>query len=216
MQKPRERRPSLPPVVLATAADSRWDAFATECIDWMMTHAENGILARADSGEGRLLAIFDVFGDWFDGRDREAASIVSAVLKLSVRHPVGRVVARRAPRIQRMIVDLGRQAGLTELDDFSRSWQILMKGAVLNASEGDVDAPVRARDMGRDLIARHRRRRAAVPPLEAESEFSWVDASSPTPSALRAGPGPSAAIGDADWFDVYGWDGDFTPVPYPA
>lgn len=32
-----------------------------------------------------------------------------------------------------------------------------MKGSIMNATEGDTDAAIRAKEMARDLIARHRR-----------------------------------------------------------
>jgi len=197
--------PFAPPIPPASA-HSRWDAFAAECVSWMMTRAESDVLTRSSSGEGRLLASFDVVGDWLNGRDHEGASVIDAVLKLNRRHPVGRVVARQAPRIRTAIVDLARQAGLVDVEEFADSWSILLKGAVLHAAEGDLGAPARARRMGGDLIARHRP--AAVVEsggYDEESEFGWVDRPlEPRPSTSRSSAHRTEG-GGVDWFDVYDW-----------
>jgi hypothetical protein len=216
VQKTDERRSPAPPAVPMTAALSRGDAFAADCTAWLVTRAESGIVARPDSGDGRLLAVFDVLGDWLDGGDPEAASVLSAVRELHRRHPVGRVVARQVPRIRAIVVGLALQAGLRDVDEFAESWHILLRGALQNAFEGDAAAPARARAMAGDLIARHRAHpTGGASSYDAESEFGWVEAD----TRPRSAPSPRTAGGgdtDLDWFDVYGWDGALTPVTYPA
>ena len=44
----------------------------------------------------------------------------------------------------------------TASDEFARSFHILMKGAIVQAGEGDVDAATRAQAMARDLIEKYR------------------------------------------------------------
>jgi hypothetical protein len=218
VQKTRERRQSFLPMVVTTATSARWDAFANDCVGWMVTRAEAGVRARATTAEGRLLAIFDVFGDWIDGRDTEAASVVEAVVKLNERHPVARIVARHAQRIRAAVIDLARQAELVEVEEFAESWHILLRGAALKASEGDAGAPARAQGMGRDLIARHRPRPVVEQFSfdEAESEFGWVEAAPATASPSRWSDSRDFREDDLDWSGLYGWDGDYSPVSYPA
>ena len=48
------------------------------------------------------------------------------------------------------------EAGLRDTDEFARSFHILMKGSIVQAGEGDVDAAKRAKEMARDLIAKYR------------------------------------------------------------
>jgi hypothetical protein len=48
------------------------------------------------------------------------------------------------------------EAGLREPDSFARSWHILMKGAIISAAEGDLEAAHRAQAMARTLIEQHR------------------------------------------------------------
>ncbi len=217
MQKTRERRSSFTPLVICSASGARWNAFAAECAGWLVTRAENGVRARAATGEGRLLAIFDVLESWLDGRDSEAASVVEALMRLNDRHPVGRVVSQQTQRMRALVVELGHQAGLVDVEGFAESWHLLLRGTAVRVVEGDVAAPARAREMGRDVIARHRPLPVVVPrsfapdgelSSEIGSEFDWVDSPRAAAIAIVA---IADSVRDADArtieeFDAYGWD----------
>jgi hypothetical protein len=47
-------------------------------------------------------------------------------------------------------------AGLTDVEDFASSWHILMKGAIVLAAVGDLNAAQRAQKMALTLIEQHR------------------------------------------------------------
>ena len=47
-------------------------------------------------------------------------------------------------------------AGLTDVEDFASSWHILMKGAIILAAVGDLEAAHRAQKMARSLIQQHK------------------------------------------------------------
>jgi hypothetical protein len=51
---------------------------------------------------------------------------------------------------------LADEAGLRDSENFARSWHILMKGSIIAAAEGDLDAAQRAKALGRSLIVDHR------------------------------------------------------------
>jgi hypothetical protein len=198
--------PFAPPTA---AAHSRWDTFVTECVDWMTARAYAGVLTRSTLAEGRLLAVFDVFGSWLDGRDAEAAAVVDAVLSVSDRHPAGRIVALQAPAVRAIVMDLSRQAGLVDVEDLADSWLILVAGTVHRAAHGDAAAPARAGAMAEDLIARHRPALAPDPLAnDGESEFAWIE----DEAVVRSVPPVNGADVDTpsnfDWFDGYGWDGE--------
>jgi len=59
--------------------------------------------------------------------------------------------------IRGVVAQLAQEAGLRDPDEFARSWHILMKGSIVQAAEGDVDAARRAQHLARPLIAEHRR-----------------------------------------------------------
>jgi hypothetical protein len=71
-------------------------------------------------------------------------------------HPIGRASVRHLENIRSVVAKLGEEAGLRDLDEFARSWHILMKGSIISAGEGDAEAARRAQAMARLLIDRHR------------------------------------------------------------
>jgi AcrR family transcriptional regulator len=111
---------------------------------------------KAHSPEQQLLAVFDVFSDWFHRTDFEACSFINVLLEMGGSHPLGRASIDYLAKIRGHVKQLADQAGLQRTDDFSRSWHILMKGSIISAAEGDLDAAQRARRMGTWLIEDHR------------------------------------------------------------
>ena len=111
---------------------------------------------RAEAPEQQLLAIFDVFTDWFHRTDFEACSFINVLLEMGASHPLGRASIDYLAKIRGHVKQLADEAGLQRTDDFSRSWHILMKGSIISAAEGDLDAAQRARRLGRWLIEDHR------------------------------------------------------------
>ena len=111
---------------------------------------------RADTPEEQLLAIFDVFADWFRRTDFEACSFINVLLEMGSAHPLGRASIDYLAKIRGHVKQLADEAGLERTEDFSRSWHILMKGSIISAAEGDVEAARRARQLAGWLIEHHR------------------------------------------------------------
>ena len=102
----------------------------------------------ATPGE-RLLAIFDVFGEWFAREDFEGCAFITILLELPDRDdPIRGSAVKHLANIREIVGELARQAGVEDPDDFSRKWHILMKGSIVAATEGDLDAAARARELG--------------------------------------------------------------------
>lgn len=117
---------------------------------------EAGARARGTTPEERLLAIFDVFDDWFHRDDDEARALVNVLLEMGREQPLGDANCHYAQHVRRLIGALATEANLDRVSEFTFSWRILMKGSIVNAAEGDADAALRAKSMARDLVARHR------------------------------------------------------------
>jgi AcrR family transcriptional regulator len=111
---------------------------------------------RGESPEEQLLAIFDVFADWFARDDFEACSFVNILLEMGAEHPLGQASIDYLARIRSHVQVLAEEAGLRDPESFSRSWHILMKGSIVSAAEGDLVAAGRAREMAGWLIAHSR------------------------------------------------------------
>ena len=117
-------------------------------------HARVGDCLMTDE---QLLAIFDVFDEWFRRDDFEGCSFINILLETANReHPVGRASAEHLENIRSVLRSLADEAGLRSTDEFARSFHILMKGSIVQAGEGDVDAAKRAKEMARDLIEKYR------------------------------------------------------------
>jgi len=123
---------------------------------WTRGWLQREVLARASNPADRLLAIFDVFGEWFARDDFEGCSFVNALLEFDdPEHPVRKASVRHLANIRRFLCDQADAAGIEDPDDFARQWHILMKGSIVAAAEGDEDAARRAQELGRLLLARH-------------------------------------------------------------
>lgn len=126
---------------------------------WTRGWVEAEARRRGRTPAQRLLAIFDLFDEWFHRSDFEACSFVNVLLELPEGHELGRASARYLERIRDVIRTFAEEAGLRDPAEFARRWHILMKGSIVQAQEGDLDAAKRAKVMGKLLIDQHRPRR---------------------------------------------------------
>jgi hypothetical protein len=90
--------------------------------------------------------------------DFEGCSFVNVLLEFGghENEPLGRAAADHLANIRTVVRTLAAEAGLRDPDEFALSWHILMKGSIVQAAEGDVDAAKRAQGMARLLIEQYR------------------------------------------------------------
>jgi len=121
---------------------------------WTRAWLQEAVESRAATPAQRLLAIFDVFGEWFARDDFEGCSFINVMLELDdPGSPVRRESVRQLSEIRGFIGALAQEAGVRDADAFARQWHILMKGSIVAAAEGDHDAGTRARELGALLLA---------------------------------------------------------------
>ena len=124
---------------------------------WTLGLVEQQSRLRGETPEEQLLAIFDVFHDWFQKReDFDGCSFINVLIELGAAHPAGQASIQYLDNIRTIVRERAEAAGLVDVDNFARSWHILMKGSIIAADEGDLEAARRAQAMGRALIERHR------------------------------------------------------------
>jgi AcrR family transcriptional regulator len=112
--------------------------------DWLQHEAER---RAADPGE-RLLAIFDVFDEWFQRDDFEGCSFINVLLETTdPASPVRSASADQLARIRAYVAGLAREAGVADPERLAHKWHILMKGSIVAAGEGDHEAARRAREV---------------------------------------------------------------------
>jgi len=108
---------------------------------------------RTDDPRMRLLAIFDVFDEWFRSPGFDGCSFINVMLEHPAEdHPLHRAAAEYLARIRDFLTELAADAGIADPEPFARQWHILMKGSIVAAGEGDRDAALRARRLGALLL----------------------------------------------------------------
>ncbi len=126
------------------AREERWTR------GWLQADVER----RAQAPTARLLAIFDVFGEWFHREDFEGCSFINVMLELTDRDDAVRLASvHHLSVIREFLAGLAADAGVADPEAFARQWHILMKGSIVAAAEGDTLAAARAREMGELLLA---------------------------------------------------------------
>ncbi|KOT54165.1 MULTISPECIES: TetR/AcrR family transcriptional regulator [Streptomyces] len=123
---------------------------------WTLGYVAAGARQRGATPEEQLLAVFDVFDEWFRRPDFDACTFINVLLEMGRDHPLGRASIAHLENIRAFVRSLAEEAGLRDTDGFARSWHILMKGSIISAAEGDREAARRAQGMARMLIEQHR------------------------------------------------------------
>lgn len=120
--------------------------------EWLEAESQR----RGETARDRLLAIFDVFSDWFGRPDFEGCSFLTTMIEVNdPGSPVHQAAVTHLANIRSYIERLAAEAGIRDTDSFARKWHILMKGSIMAAHEGDAAAAHRARELGELLLAQH-------------------------------------------------------------
>jgi AcrR family transcriptional regulator len=120
--------------------------------EWLQAESRR----RGTTPQARLLAIFDVFGEWFSDPEFEGCSFLTAMIEMPDKdHPVHRASVVHLANIREYLGELAAAAGISDTAAFAHKWHILMKGSIMAAHEGDTAAAARARELGVLLLASH-------------------------------------------------------------
>ena len=140
--------PSKDELVLAflQEREHRWT------FDWVAAQARQ----RGDTPEEHLLGIFDLFDEWFRREDFEGCSFINVLLEMSADHPAGRACVSTWRTSAASSRSSRKRPACATRRSSPGPWHILMKGSIVQAAEGDVDAARRAQALARLLIEQHR------------------------------------------------------------
>jgi AcrR family transcriptional regulator len=123
---------------------------------WTVGWVQGEVHRRASTPAGQLLAIFEIFSEWFARDDFEGCAFVTSLLEFEDRDdPVRQACVLHLATIRAFICDLAAAAGVRDPERFAVQWHILMKGSIVAAHEGDRDAALAARELGVLLLERH-------------------------------------------------------------
>lgn len=96
---------------------------------------EESVEQRGKTAKEKLLATFDVLGEWYAQPDFRGCPFINAVLELAnANHPVHHVSARLREAIRTHIKNLATEAGVRDPEAFSQQYLLLIGGASLMAT----------------------------------------------------------------------------------
>jgi AcrR family transcriptional regulator len=119
---------------------------------WTRGWLESEIKRRAPNPKARLLAIFDVFDDWFRKKSFEGCSFINVLLESKANSPMHSAAAAHLAKIRAMIRGLAEEAKLQEPEKFAQIWHMLMKGSIISAGEGNRQAAREAKCAARLVL----------------------------------------------------------------
>ena len=123
---------------------------------WTVGWVQAEVQRRASTPAGQLLAIFEIFSEWFARDDFEGCAFVTSLLEFEDRDdPVRQACVLHLATIRAFVCELATAAGVEDPERFAVQWHILMKGSIVAAHEGDRDAAMAARELGVLLLERH-------------------------------------------------------------
>ena len=123
---------------------------------WTYGFVDEESRRRGGTAEQQLLAIFDVFDEWFASENFDACSFINVLLEMGAAHPAGRASISYLDNMRSLVRARAERAGLRDPVEFARCWHLLMKGSIISAAEGDQHAARRAQAMARTLIDTYR------------------------------------------------------------
>lgn len=136
--------------LVAAALQARSDEFRV----WLGGEVER----RAQDPAARLLAVFDVLGDWIRGDSAGAGFAGCAFIRAAAEFtdhddPVHRLAAAHKASLRKDLAALARAAGAPEPDRLAADLLLLVDGAIVTAQvSGDMDAAHRARGMAERVV----------------------------------------------------------------
>lgn len=110
---------------------------------------------RATAPRDRLLAIFDIFDEWFHSPGFTGCPYIRALLENGPLHPVGAASVAYLQDIRSSIQDAATAMGLIDPEDFAYCWLVLMQGAIVSGVGIDPHSGSRIRKLGEHLITLH-------------------------------------------------------------
>jgi AcrR family transcriptional regulator len=122
---------------------------------WTRGWIERELEVRGQTPDEKLLAIFDLFDEWFRREDYEGCLFIGCLLESHDRaSAVGAASTAQLAKIHAMLRELTEAAGARDPGALADQWQMLMAGAIVGATQGTPEAARHARDAAALLLER--------------------------------------------------------------
>ena len=95
---------------------------------WTLGWVQAEVERRASDPAARLLAIFEIFSEWFARDDFEGCAFITSLLEFDDREdPVRQACVMHLANIRRFVSELASAAGVEDPHRFAGQWHILMR-----------------------------------------------------------------------------------------
>lgn len=120
---------------------------------WTVGWLKAGVKTRGATPRARLLAIFDLFHEWFEADGFEGCPFLRIICESEVGSPVHKATATKLGQIESFVGQLARSADLPDPNGLAAAWMMLMEGAIMSARAGRKDAALKAKEAAAVLLA---------------------------------------------------------------
>ena len=126
---------------------------------WTVGLLEVESARRAPNSEDRPAALIAVFDEWLRDDGYGGCLFINSVLEVHRRSPVIRAAALEAlARVYEVLCRLCDEAGLSETRSLAHQLQVIFRGSIVAAIEGNLVAVDEARALALQLLEQHRAR----------------------------------------------------------
>jgi AcrR family transcriptional regulator len=112
---------------------------------WTVGWLKAGVKARGVTPRERLLAIFDLYHEWFGADGFEGCPFLRIICESDIGSPVHKATAQKLGQIQNFVAQLARAALVPDPQGLASAWMMLMEGAIMSARSGETDAALKAK-----------------------------------------------------------------------
>ena len=124
---------------------------------WTTGWLRQKVRERGGTPEEQLLAVFDLFDEWFREPDYAGCPFIKVLLEMGAGHPAGAACIEHLETVRELLTQLVEDAGLRDPSELAQSFHLLLCGSIIEASAGKTTAARRARQMAQDAIERNHR-----------------------------------------------------------
>ena len=124
---------------------------------WTTGWLRQKVRERGGTPEEQLLAVFDLFDEWFREPDYAGCPFIKVLLEMGAGHPAGAACIEHLETVRELLTQLVEDTGLRDPSELAQSFHLLLCGSIIEASAGKTTAARRARQMAQDAIERNHR-----------------------------------------------------------
>jgi AcrR family transcriptional regulator len=122
---------------------------------WTAGWLEPETRRRADTADERILAVFQAFDEWFRDEGYQGCLFTNSVLEAhDDTSPIHTAAVQGIEQVYALLVELSEKAGVADPEAFAHRIQLLMRGSIVAAVEGNLTAVAEAEAATRELLAR--------------------------------------------------------------